>query len=244
MLGILDFTDETRDDIDPRFLGELLGLDLVPHRRNRADRRPDKGNALGLELLGKAGPLGQEAIARVNRLGPGLLAGGDDLVGDQIGLCSGRRADVHGLVRHLHERRAGIGIGIDRNGLDTHPAGGLDHPASDFATVGDEDFLEHQSFPTILRNSAVRRRVISAMQLIKFRPCWVVGVGAATASHSRSRCLIQLRCSNLNDRAALAPSLALTWGNVIAHWAFSRTSSRSKLRSARHKVRGRISPST
>ena len=52
---------------------------------------------------------------------------------------------MHGLVSHLHERRAGIGIGIDRDGLDTHAPRGLDDPASNFAAVGDEDFLEHSS---------------------------------------------------------------------------------------------------
>jgi hypothetical protein len=52
---------------------------------------------------------------------------------------------MHRLVGHLHERRARIGIGIDGDGLDTHAAGGLDDPAGDFATIGDEDFLEQCS---------------------------------------------------------------------------------------------------
>ena len=172
MLGILDLTHEAGDNIDPRFLGQLLGLDLVPHRRNRAHGGPDKGNALGLELLGKAGPLGQEAIARMNRLGPGRLAGGDDLVRDQVALRGGRRTDVDGFVCHLHEGRAGIGIGIDRNGLDTHPAGGLDHPASNFATVGDEDFLEHRLVSYASSGGMLwpSRRSISAAHSTTFEP--------------------------------------------------------------------------
>jgi hypothetical protein len=82
------------------------------------------------QRLGKAGAFGQEAIARMDRFGPGLLARLDDLVGDQIGLRSGRWADMDRLVGHLHERRARIGIGIDGDGLDTHAAGGLDNTAA------------------------------------------------------------------------------------------------------------------
>ena len=143
MLGILDLAHEPGDDIHPRFLGELLGLDLVTHRGDGVHRRADEGDAVLRQFLGKRSSLGQEAITRMHRLGPGLLAGRDDLVRDQIALRGGRRADVHGFVSHLHKRRAGIGIRIDRDGLDTHPPGGLNHPASDFATVGDEDFFEH-----------------------------------------------------------------------------------------------------
>jgi hypothetical protein len=50
---------------------------------------------------------------------------------------------MHRLVRHLHKWCARIGIGIDRDSRDSHPACGLDDTASDFATVGDQDFFEH-----------------------------------------------------------------------------------------------------
>ena len=49
--------------------------------------------------------LGQEAVARVHRLGAGLLAGVDDLVDEQVGLGGGRRADVDGLVGHFDVQR-------------------------------------------------------------------------------------------------------------------------------------------
>src|SRR5262245_61579833 len=71
------------------------------------------------------GPFGQEAVAGMDRLGAGLLAGGDDLVGDQVGLRRRRRADVDGLIGHLHERRPRIGVRIDGDRLDAHAARGL-----------------------------------------------------------------------------------------------------------------------
>ena len=143
VLGILDLAHEAGDDVDARFLRQFLGLDLVAHGGNRVHRRADKGDASGGQRLGKAGPFRQETIARMHRLRPGLFRGSDDLVGNQIGFRSRRRANMHRLIRHPHERRAGISVGIDRHRLDTHATGRLDHPAGDFATIGDKDFLEH-----------------------------------------------------------------------------------------------------
>jgi hypothetical protein len=42
-------------------------------------------------------------------------------------------------------RRAGVGVGIDRDRLDAHALGGADHPARDFAAIGDQDLGEHQA---------------------------------------------------------------------------------------------------
>ena len=67
--------------LTPGLAGQLLALDLVAHRRDGVRRRADEGDALGLQRLDEAGALGQEAVARMHRLGPGLLAGGDDLFG-------------------------------------------------------------------------------------------------------------------------------------------------------------------
>ncbi len=143
MLGIVDLADEAGDDIDARLQGQLLRFNLVAHRSDGIHRRADEFDALLGERLGKRGAFGEETIARMDRFRPGLLGRRDDLVGDQIAFGCRRRADMHRLVRHLDERRARIGVRIDRDGLDTHPARGLDNPASNFAAIGDEDFFEH-----------------------------------------------------------------------------------------------------
>src|SRR5947209_16765402 len=36
-----------------------------------------------------------------------------------------------------------VGLGIDRNRLNSHAARGLDDPAGDFAAIGDQDAFEH-----------------------------------------------------------------------------------------------------
>ena len=66
-----------------------------------------------------------------------LLAGGNDLVCDKIAFGSLGGADMHRLIRHFHERRTRICIGINGDGCDTHPARGFDDAASDFTAIGD-----------------------------------------------------------------------------------------------------------
>lgn len=84
---------------------------------------------------------------------PGGLARFDDLVGQQIGLGGGRRADMDGFIGHQHMRRAGVGIGIDRDGLDAHLLGRPHDTARNFATVRDQDFRYHSDFPQFLKVS-------------------------------------------------------------------------------------------
>ncbi len=74
---------------------------------------------------------------------PVCFAACNDLVGHQIRLARGRRAEQHGLVGQLHVARFLVGLGIHRHGVDAHLVGGGDDAAGDFAAVGDQDFGEH-----------------------------------------------------------------------------------------------------
>ncbi|MCD6016863.1 MAG: hypothetical protein K0R41_4691 [Geminicoccaceae bacterium] len=132
-----------RDDADAGRRREALGRELVAHGANRRDRRADEDDSLGRERLGEGGVLGEEAVARVNRLGaaqPGRL---DDALDPQITLAGGRRPDRQGLVGHAHVQRVGIGLGVDRDRGDAEPPAGPDDPAGDLAPIGDQELLEH-----------------------------------------------------------------------------------------------------
>ena len=118
--------------------GELLRLDLVAHRLDGFDVGPDKHDAGLFERAGEGGILGQEAIARMDRLGAGRLGGGDDLADVEIGLGGLRRADRNGLVGHIDMHRVAVGLGIDRDGLDAEPARRPDDAAGDLAPISDE----------------------------------------------------------------------------------------------------------
>jgi hypothetical protein len=52
---------------------------------------------------------------------------------------------MHRLVRLAHMQRVGVGVGIDRDGLDPHALAGADHPAGDLAAIGDQDFRERRA---------------------------------------------------------------------------------------------------
>ncbi len=77
----------------------------------------------GFQRLREGLALGQEAVARMHRLGAGLFASGDDLVDEQVAFGRGGRADVHRLVGHLDMQRVAVGVGIDRDRRDAHLAG-------------------------------------------------------------------------------------------------------------------------
>ena len=143
MFGIVNFTNKARNNVYARRHRQFLGLYLVAHSGNGVHWRTYERNILLGQCLCKAGAFGQKTIARMYRLCAGLLARGDDFVRNQIRLCGWRRTDMHGLICHLHKRRTRVGIGIDCDRRDPHAARGFDNPASDFATVGDQDFLEH-----------------------------------------------------------------------------------------------------
>ncbi len=118
-------------------------LDLVAHRGDRFGIGPNEDDARGGQCAGESLALGQKAVTRMHRFGAARLAGLDDLVDHQIALCRRRRPDGDRGIRHFDMQCVAVGFGIDRNGLNSHTACGLDDPAGDFAAIGNQDALEH-----------------------------------------------------------------------------------------------------
>ena len=79
----------------------------------------------------------------MDRLGPGLLGGLDDLRDVQIALGRNRRADQEGLVGLAHMRSVPIDLGVDGDGADPHLLQGPGDADGDLAAVGYQDLLEH-----------------------------------------------------------------------------------------------------
>ena len=108
-----------------------------------AGPRADKDDAVSREPFGETDVFGQEAVARMNGLRTGRLAGRDDGLDVQVALRRRGRAEPDRLVGLQHRPREAIGVGIDRDGGDAHPFGGADHAPRYFAPVGDQDLVEH-----------------------------------------------------------------------------------------------------
>ncbi len=145
MFGIVDLADKAGDHVHAGRLGELLGLDLVAHRRDGIGRRPDERDPRLGARPREALAFGEEAIAGMDAVRPGLLRREQDQLGLEIALRRGRRPEPNRFVGHPHMRRARIGIRIDRDRGDPHLLGGAHHPARDLAAIGDQDLLEHQA---------------------------------------------------------------------------------------------------
>ena len=95
------------------------------------------------ERGGEGLAFGEKAVTRMHRLGAARLAGRDDLLDDQVALRRRRRPDQDRLIRHLDMERVTVGLGIDRDRGNPHPARGLDDAAGDLAAIGNQDLLEH-----------------------------------------------------------------------------------------------------
>ena len=124
LLVVFDDPEVTRHGRDLGRSRRLLALDLIAHGADRFRVRPDEDDAGVGESLGESLTFGEKAVARMHGLGAGRLAGGDDLVDEQIALRGRWGSDQDGFVGHLDMQRVAIGLGINRDGGDAHTARG------------------------------------------------------------------------------------------------------------------------
>ena len=136
-----------RHDRDAEALGRRLGLDLVAHDADVLGGRTDEGDAVLLQDLGEARVLRQEAVARMDGVGAGDLAGGEQARDVEIALGRRRRADAHALVGEAHVHGIGIGRGVHGDGGDADLLAGALDPERDLAAVGDQHLVEHRLPP-------------------------------------------------------------------------------------------------
>ncbi len=146
MAIILDDAEMTGHRRDVGLCRRLLGFDLVAHRRDCAGIGTDEDHPRRRQRPRECLALGQEAVSRMHRLGPGLAAGLDDLLDHQITFRRGWRADQDRFVGHFHMNRILVRLGIDGDGLDPHPASSFDDATGDLAAIGDQDSFEHELF--------------------------------------------------------------------------------------------------
>ena len=127
----------------PSRCGGALGLDLVAHDADVLGLRADEMRCRAREDLGEARVLGQEAVARMHRVGAGDLAGGEQRRDVEVAVARRRRADAHALVGKPHMHGVGVGGGMHRDRRDAEFLAGAQDAQRDLAAVGNEDLVEH-----------------------------------------------------------------------------------------------------
>src|SRR5207344_1249734 len=86
--------------------------------------------------------LGEEAVARVDGLGPALLRGLEHAVDAEVALRGGSGAHEEGLVGLSDVEGQAVRLRVDGHRLDSELATGPDDAHRDLPAVGDEDLAE------------------------------------------------------------------------------------------------------
>ena len=127
-----------------RLFHQRLGRVLETHLADRTGRGADEGETGCLDLFHEIGVFRQKPIARMYALRAGGFGGGEDLVLQQVAIRRGRSmTDMDSLIRKSHMFGVSVSIGVDGDGAYTQTTGGFHHPACNFATVGNQDLVEH-----------------------------------------------------------------------------------------------------
>jgi hypothetical protein len=134
-----------RRDRDPRG-GHLLSRGgLGAHGAHRRGGWADERDARGVTGLAELGVLAEEAVARMDGVGAGLLRRVEHAIDAEVALGGGCGAERHREVGGAHVERALVGVAVDRHRLDAHLVEGARDADGDLAAVRDEDFLDHDA---------------------------------------------------------------------------------------------------
>ena len=107
------------DDRHVGRLHDLAGAGLRTHRIDRVGRRADPGDVGLADPPGELGVLGEKPVARVDRVGAGLLGNLEDLVDVQVALGRHGGAEQEGLVGEAHVRSLPICLRVDGDRADS-----------------------------------------------------------------------------------------------------------------------------
>ena len=152
--GVADLLGRARHDRHARRRHALPRADLGAHRLDRRGRRADPDEPGLLAGAGEAGVLGQEPVARVDRLGPARPRRRDDPLDVQVALGGRAGPDQPRLVGAPHVQRPAIGLGVDRDRPDPELAQSAEDTDGDLAAVRDEHLAKRHGHG---RGSLVRR---------------------------------------------------------------------------------------
>ena len=118
-----------------------------------------------LEHLREAGILGEEAVAGVDGVRAGDLAGGDQGRDIEVAVAGRGRADADALVGEAHMHGVGVGGRVHRHRGDAELFRGPQDAQGDLAPVGNEDLVEHRHYSMTNRGSPYSTGVPSSTKI-------------------------------------------------------------------------------
>ena len=117
-------------------------MQLVAQGVDRGRGRPDEREPGVLDGARERRPLGEEAVAGMDRLAARGQRSVEHRVDPQVALRGSRGPDADGRIGEPNMGGAGVGIAVDGDRLDPQLVAGADDPDGDLAAVGDEDAPE------------------------------------------------------------------------------------------------------
>ena len=123
--------------------GTIASGILVPHQTNGGRRWADELDITAGADFGKMPVFRKKSVTGMNRINIGDFCGADDAIDLKITLRAGRRSDADGFVGELNMEAFHVGLGIDSHSLDAELFASPNDAKGDFASIGDEDFVEH-----------------------------------------------------------------------------------------------------
>ena len=162
---------------------------LSPRASITADGGPTKTSPASSHGARERGSLGQEPVARVDRLRPRRQCRLHDRVDPQVALGGRRGPEPDGRVGQPDVPSVGVRIAVDRDRSHPEFVAGADDPDRDLAPVGHQDPLEwrplaaHPASPVF-----AQRRPMPTLGQRGMLPCFFRGfVSRLSASNVRAR---------------------------------------------------------
>src|SRR5919198_6295010 len=162
----LDLLGGARHDRNACGAHLLTGRGLRAHGLDGVGRRTDPDQPGAGHRAREPRVLGQEPVARVDRLRPGTVRRLEDPLLVEVALARGPRPEQVGLVGKRDVKRTAVRLRVDRDGADPELPERPEDSDRDLAAVGHEDFREgchgpyspyRWAWPTSSRSPAWRR---------------------------------------------------------------------------------------
>src|SRR5262249_13409174 len=130
--------------------------------------RPDEVHIVLFQDFREAGILGKEPVSRMDGLGAGDFACGEQCWDIEIAVLGGGWADADTFVGKPHMHRIRVSRRMNGNGRDAEFLAGAQNAERDLSPVRDEDFVEHRALSRANSEWRIANRKRKSWQLALF----------------------------------------------------------------------------